>query len=126
MEKMHEDWFSNLCGQPDRRCQGKKNGMKVTHAPDQHRRCPGPANMPALSTHLSCANRPDSCTLTPGINSITPTIIETTSEYSSAVTPTTAFAFTTTTTVPSDEDSLLNCPQCDHTFASRIGLVSHL
>ncbi|VDL86200.1 unnamed protein product [Schistocephalus solidus] len=46
---------------------------------------------------------PDSPTLTPGINSITPTIIETTSLYLSPVTPntatTTAFAFTTTTTI---------------------------
>ncbi|VDM03533.1 unnamed protein product [Schistocephalus solidus] len=44
----------------------------------------------------------DSPTLTPGINSITLTIIGTTSLYSSPVTPTTktstAFAFTTTTT----------------------------
>ncbi|VDL95273.1 unnamed protein product [Schistocephalus solidus] len=68
-------------------------------------------------------------------NSITPTIIETTSQYSSPVTPTTAtttaFAFTittinTTTTnhnTISDWDSLLNCPQCDRTFTSRIGLV---
>ncbi|VDM04194.1 unnamed protein product [Schistocephalus solidus] len=37
---------------------------------------------------------------------------------------TTAFAFTTTTI--SDGDSLLNCPQCDRTFTSRIGLVGHL
>ncbi|VDL92663.1 unnamed protein product [Schistocephalus solidus] len=68
--------------------------------------------MPALSTHLPRGNRPgrtssdamhqqsdnsnsanppsDSPTLTPGINCITPTIIETTSQYSSPVTPTTA------------------------------------
>ncbi|VDL92238.1 unnamed protein product [Schistocephalus solidus] len=37
---------------------------------------------------------------------------------------TTAFAYTTTTI--SDGDSLLNCPQCDRTFTSRIGLVGHL
>ncbi|VDM01442.1 unnamed protein product [Schistocephalus solidus] len=58
------------------------------------------------------------------------TIKKTTSLYSSPVTPTTAattaFAFTTTTTTVSDGDSLLNCPQCDRTFTSRIGLVSHL
>ncbi|VDL98083.1 unnamed protein product [Schistocephalus solidus] len=84
----------------DRRHQGQKSGTKVTSAPDQHRGCPGPANMPTLSTHLPRANRPDYPTLTPGINSITPTIIETTSLYSSPVTPTTATttAFTTTTT----------------------------
>ncbi|VDL99860.1 unnamed protein product [Schistocephalus solidus] len=77
----------------------------------------------------------DSPILTPGINSITPTIIETTSQYSSPVIPTTAtttaFAFitttiTTTTTTTSDGDSLLNCPQCDRTFTSHIGLVCHL
>ncbi|VDL87562.1 unnamed protein product, partial [Schistocephalus solidus] len=55
-----------------------------------------------------------------------PTIIETTFLYSSPVTPTTAFAFTATTTTVSDGDSLLNCPQCDRTFTSRIGLVGHL
>ncbi|VDL97562.1 unnamed protein product [Schistocephalus solidus] len=67
-------------------------------------------------------------TLTPGTNPITPTIIETTSLYSSPVTPTiaTTTAFTTTTTTISDGDSLLNCPQCDRTFISRIGLVIHM
>ncbi|VDM04298.1 unnamed protein product, partial [Schistocephalus solidus] len=70
-------------------------------------------------------------TLTPGINSITSTIIETTSQYSSPVTPitatTTAFAFAfATTTTTSDGDFLLNSPQCDCTFTSRIGLVGHL
>ncbi|VDL88665.1 unnamed protein product [Schistocephalus solidus] len=48
---------------------------------------------------------PDSPTLTPGINSITPTIIETTPLYSSPVAPTTAtttaFAFTTAPPPPS-------------------------
>ncbi|VDL92190.1 unnamed protein product [Schistocephalus solidus] len=39
--------------------------------------------------------------------------------------PTLAFTFTTTTTI-SDGDSLLNCPQCDRTFTSRIGLINHL
>ncbi|VDL96670.1 unnamed protein product [Schistocephalus solidus] len=77
------------------------------------------------------ANPPsDSPTLTPGINSITPTIIETTSIYSLPVTPTnattTTFAFPTTTNTISDGDSFLNCPQCDRTFNSRIGLVGHL
>ncbi|VDL94299.1 unnamed protein product [Schistocephalus solidus] len=63
----------------------------------------------------------DSPTLTPGINSITPTIILTKSQYSSLVT----FAAVTTTTI-SDGDSSLSCTQCDHTFNSRIGLVGHL
>ncbi|VDL93781.1 unnamed protein product [Schistocephalus solidus] len=69
----------------------------------------------------------DSTTLTPGINSITPTIIESTSQYSSPVTPNTVTttAVTTSTTI-SDGDSLLSCPQCDRTFTSRIGLVGHL
>ncbi|VDM02195.1 unnamed protein product, partial [Schistocephalus solidus] len=136
------------------------SGMKVTSAPYQHCRCPGPSNVPVLSTHLPRANRPgwtssdamrhqstiptstsntanppsDFPTHTSGINSITPTIIETTYQYSSPMTSTTAttttFAFTTTTTtIPttiSDGDSLLNCTQCDHKFTSRIGLVGHL
>ncbi|VDL90002.1 unnamed protein product, partial [Schistocephalus solidus] len=67
----------------------------------------------------------DSPTLTPGINSSTPTIIGTTSQYSSPVTPTTAITIAVNTTT-SDGDSLLNCPQCDRTFTSRIGLVGHL
>ncbi|VDL91453.1 unnamed protein product [Schistocephalus solidus] len=69
-------------------------------------------NNPTIPTSASnSANPPsDSHTLTPGINSITSTIIETTSQNSSPVTPTTAFAFTTTTTI-SDGDSLLNCLQ---------------
>ncbi|VDL94821.1 unnamed protein product [Schistocephalus solidus] len=33
---------------------------------------------------------------------------------------------TTTTSTISDGDSLLNCPHCDRTLTSRIGLVSHL
>ncbi|VDM02134.1 unnamed protein product [Schistocephalus solidus] len=73
---------------------------------------------------------PDSPFLTPGINSITPTTIETISQYSSPVTPTTAtittFVITTTTTIICDGDSPLNCPQCDRTFTSRIRLVGHL
>ncbi|VDL95537.1 unnamed protein product [Schistocephalus solidus] len=83
-----------------------------------------------ISTSNSANPPSDSRTLTRGINSITPTTIETTSIYSSPVTPTTttttAFAFTTTTTTISDGDSLINCPQCDRTFTSRIGLVSYL
>ncbi|VDM03547.1 unnamed protein product [Schistocephalus solidus] len=58
-----------------------------------------------ISTSNSADPPSDTPTLTPGINSITPTIIETTSLYSSPVTPTTAFAFTTTNTT-SDGDSL--------------------
>ncbi|VDM02351.1 unnamed protein product [Schistocephalus solidus] len=97
---------------------------------------------PAIPTSKSNYAFPpsDSPTLTPGIKSITPTIIETTSQYSSPVTPTTAtntaFAATTfaataaatvtTTSTTSDGDSLLNCPQCDRIFTSRIGLVVHL
>ncbi|VDM02327.1 unnamed protein product [Schistocephalus solidus] len=88
-------------------------------------------NNPKIPTSTSNSANPlsDSPTLTPGINSITPTIIETTSLYSSPVTPTTAtttaFAFTTTTTTTtiSDGDSLLNCPQCDRTVTSCTGLV---
>ncbi|VDL95821.1 unnamed protein product [Schistocephalus solidus] len=84
-----------------------------------------------VAHRISKANSP---TLTPVINSITPTIIETTSQYSSPVTPTTAtttaFAFTatttTTTTTISDGDSLLNCSQCNRIFTSHIGLVGHL
>ncbi|VDM04980.1 unnamed protein product [Schistocephalus solidus] len=57
-----------------------------------------------------------SSTLTPGINSITPTIIETTSQYSSPVTSTTI----------SDGYSLRNCPHCDRTLTSRIGMIGHL
>ncbi|VDL95919.1 unnamed protein product [Schistocephalus solidus] len=52
-----------------------------------------------------------------------PTIIETTSQCSARVTPTTT---ATTTTTISDGDSFLNCPHCDRTFTSRIGLVVHL
>ncbi|VDL87847.1 unnamed protein product [Schistocephalus solidus] len=77
-----------------------------------------------------CQPPSDSPTHTLGINFITPTVIETTSLYSSPVTPTTAtttaFAFTTSTTTISDGESLLSCTQCDRTFTSRIGLVGHL
>ncbi|VDL89375.1 unnamed protein product [Schistocephalus solidus] len=57
-------------------------------------------------------------------------LLQTTSLYSSPVSPTTAatpaFGFTTSITTASDGDSLLNCPQCDRTFTSRIGLDGHL
>ncbi|VDM00012.1 unnamed protein product [Schistocephalus solidus] len=88
-------------------------------------------NNPTIPISTSNSTNPpsDSPTLTLGINSIIPTIIETTSLYSWPVTPntatTTAFAFTTNTTI-SDGESLLSCPQCDRTFTSRIGLVGHL
>ncbi|VDM05324.1 unnamed protein product [Schistocephalus solidus] len=79
---------------------------------------------------LSANPLSDCPTLTPGITYITHTIIETKSIYSSPVTTTTAtttaFAFTTTTSTISDEDSLLNCPQCECTFTSHIGLVVNL
>ncbi|VDM04465.1 unnamed protein product, partial [Schistocephalus solidus] len=60
-----------------------------------------------ISTSNSANPPSNSPTLTPGINFITPTIIETTSLSSSPVTPTTATttAFTTTTTTISDGDS---------------------
>ncbi|VDL95207.1 unnamed protein product [Schistocephalus solidus] len=76
-------------------------------------------NNPTIPTSTSnSANLPsDSPTLTPGINSITPTIIETTSEYLSPGTST----ITTAATTISDVDSLLKCPHCDHEFPSRIG-----
>ncbi|VDM03423.1 unnamed protein product [Schistocephalus solidus] len=78
---------------------------------------------------IFCKPYLDYPTFTFGINSITPTIINTTSQYSSPVTPTTAtttaFAFTTTKPI-SDVDSLVYYTQCDRTFTSRIGLVSQL
>ncbi|VDL90894.1 unnamed protein product [Schistocephalus solidus] len=97
---------------------------------ESHQR-PGPTpSMPRPCQHALAANPPsDSSTLTPDINSITPTIIETTSQYSSPVTPTTATTTTVAaavTTTTSNVDSLLNCPQCDNIFTSRIGLVGHL
>ncbi|VDL96143.1 unnamed protein product [Schistocephalus solidus] len=58
--------------------------------------------------------------LIPGISSTTPTIIETTSQYSSPVTSTTTA--TTAATTTSDGDSLLNCPRCDRIFTSRTSL----
>ncbi|VDL98052.1 unnamed protein product [Schistocephalus solidus] len=82
-------------------------------------------NNPAIPTSTSnFANHTlDSSNLIHGINSITPTIIETTSQYSVPVTPTTATAAATTI---NDGNSLLNCPHCDRKFTSRIGLVVHL
>ncbi|VDL98285.1 unnamed protein product [Schistocephalus solidus] len=75
--------------------------MNVTSAPDQHRRCPGPANMPARSTHLPRANRPVGHLRTQCTNN--PTI------------PTSA---SIAANPPSD------CPTSN--FHSRIGLVGHL
>ncbi|VDL91648.1 unnamed protein product [Schistocephalus solidus] len=84
-------------------------------------------NNPSIPNSTSnSANPPsDSPTLTPGINSITPTSRETATQYSSPVTSTTAntTAATAINTTTRYEDSLLNCPQCDRTFTSRIGLV---
>ncbi|VDL99343.1 unnamed protein product [Schistocephalus solidus] len=50
LEEDSEDWPSNRRNQPDRHRQGKKGGIKVTSVPDQHRQCPSPSNMHALST----------------------------------------------------------------------------
>ncbi|VDM02111.1 unnamed protein product [Schistocephalus solidus] len=61
-----------------------------------------------ISTLNSAIPPSDSPTLTLGTNSITPTIIETTSQYSSPVTSTTTAA--AATAAISDGDSLLNCP----------------
>ncbi|VDL98867.1 unnamed protein product [Schistocephalus solidus] len=144
LEEDSENRSSNRGIQPDRHRKGQKSGTKVNSVQDQHCKCPSPSNMPALSTHLPHANRPvrtysdamhqishnsKFCqpsfgppTLNPGINSITPTIIEITSQYSSSGTPTTAAAVTTI----GDGDSLLNCPHWDRTFTSRIGLDGHL
>ncbi|VDM00555.1 unnamed protein product [Schistocephalus solidus] len=84
-------------------------------------------NNPKISTSMSnSASTPsDSSSFTPGISSITPTIIGTTSQYSSPVIPTTTTDTYATTTI-SDGDSLLNCPHCNRTLTSRIGLVGHL
>ncbi|VDL97221.1 unnamed protein product [Schistocephalus solidus] len=88
-------------------------------------------NNPTIPTFTSNSAKPpaDSPTLIPGINSITPTILETTSLYSSPVTSTTAgtaATVTTTTTTTSDGGSLLNSPYCNRKFTSRIGLVGQL
>ncbi|VDL99888.1 unnamed protein product [Schistocephalus solidus] len=83
-------------------------------------------NNPTIQNSTSTTANPPSeyPTLTPGINSISPTIIETTYKYSSPVTSTTTTTAATTTI--SDGDSLLNYPHCDRTSTSRIGLVGHL
>ncbi|VDL97413.1 unnamed protein product [Schistocephalus solidus] len=106
--------------------------------------------MPALSTHLPRVNQPGRTsseamqqqtenshfyvkfcqlsfrppTFTPDTNFTTPTLIETTSQYSSHVTSTTVTAAATTTS--SDADTLLTCLYYDRTFISRIGRVGHL
>ncbi|VDL96862.1 unnamed protein product [Schistocephalus solidus] len=86
-------------------------------------------NPTILISSSNSANPPSNSPIrTPGINTITSTLIETTSQYASPVTPTTAFAATavTTTTTNINEESLLSCLQCDGTFTSRIGLIGHL
>ncbi|VDL87587.1 unnamed protein product [Schistocephalus solidus] len=76
-------------------------------------------NLTIPTSTSNSANTPsDSPTLTPGIHSITPTIIETTSQYSSTVTFTTTTAATATNTIR-DGDSLLNCPHCELTGVTR-------
>ncbi|VDL90915.1 unnamed protein product [Schistocephalus solidus] len=69
--------------------------------------------------HIVGHSGKDSPTLTPGINFITPTIIQTTSIYSSPVTPTTAtttaFTLTTTTITTITPSSRLNNEEsCSH------------
>ncbi|VDL94431.1 unnamed protein product, partial [Schistocephalus solidus] len=83
-------------------------------------------NNPTIQNSTSTSANPllDSPTLTTAINSFSPTIIETTSQRLTRVTPTTTTA--TTTTTIKDGDYLLNCPHCDRTLTSRIGLVGHL
>ncbi|VDL96574.1 unnamed protein product [Schistocephalus solidus] len=104
------------------------NRIAVAKAKRAARKSPAPrtniVDAQALPTCTHCQRIFHAPTLIPGINSITPTIIETTSLYSSPVTRTTTFAFTSTTI--SDGDSLLTCPHCNRTFISRIGLVVHL
>ncbi|VDM01979.1 unnamed protein product [Schistocephalus solidus] len=58
LEENSEDRGSNLRSQPDRRRQDQKSGMKVTSTPDQHRQCPGPSKLPALSPHLPRVDQP--------------------------------------------------------------------
>ncbi|VDM05140.1 unnamed protein product [Schistocephalus solidus] len=70
--------------------------------------------------------RTSSPNLTPGTNSITPTIIETTSYYSSPVSPTTTTTTSAATTTSSDGNSLLYCFHCGRSFTSRIGMVGLL
>ncbi|VDL91698.1 unnamed protein product [Schistocephalus solidus] len=93
---------------------------------DEHLRTQCINNQKITISTSNSANPPsDSPTLTPGINSITPTIIETTSQCSARVAHTTTTTATTTTSII-DGDALLNCPQGNRTFTSRIGLVGHL
>ncbi|VDL92818.1 unnamed protein product [Schistocephalus solidus] len=56
------------------------------------------------------------------LTNILPYVITVSAPVTHITTTKTALAFTTTI---SDVDSLLNCPQCDRTFISRIGLVGH-
>ncbi|VDM03517.1 unnamed protein product [Schistocephalus solidus] len=85
--------------------------------------CTNNQTIPSFTSNS--ANPPsDSPTLIPGINYISPTNIETTSQCSAHVTLTTTTA--TTTNTISDGDSLLNCLHCKRTFSSRISLVGHL
>ncbi|VDL97436.1 unnamed protein product [Schistocephalus solidus] len=70
------------------------------------------------STSNAASTPSDFPSLSPGISSITPIIIETKSPYSSPA--------TSTTITTSDGGSVLNCPHCNRTFTSRIGLVGHL
>ncbi|VDL93641.1 unnamed protein product [Schistocephalus solidus] len=140
LEEDSKDRGSNLRSQTDHRRQDQKGGTKFTSTPDQHRQCSSPSNVPALSTHLPRGNRPGrtpseamqqqynfnfcqpsfgSPMIIPGTNSTTPTIITTTSQYSSPVTST-AIVFTTT----SDGGLVLNCPHCYRTFTSRISLFA--
>ncbi|VDL93576.1 unnamed protein product [Schistocephalus solidus] len=79
-------------------------------------------NNPTIPTSTSNSVNPpsDSTSLISGNNSISPTIIETTSQYSSPVSFTTAAAAAATTI--SDEDTLLNCPHCYCTCPRNRGL----
>ncbi|VDL95788.1 unnamed protein product [Schistocephalus solidus] len=61
-------------------------------------------------------------TVTPGTNSPTPNSISNKSQY---LLPDTSTS-TPVTPTSSDGGSVLNCPHCDRTFISRIGLVGHL
>ncbi|VDL89545.1 unnamed protein product [Schistocephalus solidus] len=58
LEENREDRSSNLRSQPDRRCQGQKDGAKVTSVPDQNCECPSPPNMSEPSVHIPHVIRP--------------------------------------------------------------------
>ncbi|VDL89522.1 unnamed protein product, partial [Schistocephalus solidus] len=115
------------------------------------RQCSSPLNTPTLSTHPPRVNWPgrmpsdamqqqsdkfnlgvNFCqtsfgtppAVTSGADSPTPTIIATTSIYSSRDTSTTITAVISTAT--SGEGLELNCQHCDLTFTSHISLVGHL